>query len=171
MGFGDLKGARPWSHRIKLSRQARLSHTFTLTYTPEVNTFPPTEFLPVRLLRSLGSDRVPLPLLQVGLTRLGPSLTNSDVGSRSSPTESPESGGNGRAGAGLRRPRGRLLTFRQGAPSPLQFLDPSPPHHFPKPTATMGQHNWFSRSGNQICYGNRLEHWQKNQAALGDLGG
>ena len=60
--FGDLKGTRPWSHRIELGRQARLSRTFTLTYIPEFITFPPKEFLPVRPLRSLVSDQVPLPL-------------------------------------------------------------------------------------------------------------
>ena len=53
---GDLKDACPWRHRSKVGKQARPSHTFTLTYTPEVITFPPTEFLPVRPLRSPGSD-------------------------------------------------------------------------------------------------------------------
>ena len=66
--FGDIKGVLPLSHRIKLSRQAKLNCTFTLTYTPEVITFPPTEFLQMRPMRSLGSDRVPLPPLWVGRT-------------------------------------------------------------------------------------------------------
>ena len=106
--FGDLKGARPWSHRIELGRQVRRSRTFTLTYTPEIITFPPTEFLPVRPLRSPGSDQVPLPLLPVGPTTLGPSLTSSDIGSRSSPAKSPPVRREQRSGAGLGRPSGRL---------------------------------------------------------------
>ena len=76
--FGDLTGARPWSHRIELSRQARPSRTFTLTYTPEVATFPPTECLQMRPLRSPGSDQVPLPPLRVDRTEQNwvPGLTN-----------------------------------------------------------------------------------------------
>ena len=51
--------ATAWSHRIELGRQARLSHTFKFTYTSEVITFPPIEFLPVRLLKSQGVIRSP----------------------------------------------------------------------------------------------------------------
>ena len=89
--FGDLKGARPWSHRIELSRQAGPSRTFTLTYTPEVATFPPTEFLPVRPLRSPGNDQVPLPPLWVGWTGQNwvPGLPVFDLGSSASPAKSP----------------------------------------------------------------------------------
>ena len=41
-------------------------HTVTLTYTPEIITFPPTEFLPVRPLRFPGSDQVPPSTLASG---------------------------------------------------------------------------------------------------------
>ena len=75
---GDLKGTRSWSHRIELGKQARPSRTFTLTYTPEVMTFPPTECLQMRPLRSPGSDQVPLPPLWVDRTGQNwvPGLTN-----------------------------------------------------------------------------------------------
>ena len=55
--LGTLRGACLWSPRIELGRQTRPSCTFTLTYTPEVITFPPTEFLPVRSLKSEATER------------------------------------------------------------------------------------------------------------------
>ena len=99
----------------------------------------PQIFLPVRPLRSLGSDQVPLPSFWVGLTTLGPwpywfqhpvQVLTYKVSL--SPRRMREQ-------AGGRRPNRRLPKSRQDAHSPLRSLVPSPPSRFPKPVATMGQ--------------------------------
>ena len=107
----------------------------------------PHNFLPVRPLRSPGSDQVPLPAFWMALTGLGPQpywfrhrvqvLTYQVSLSTAGKTEQGQPG------------RLRVLPkIRQGSPS-LRFLAPSPPRPSPKPVATVGQRSWVSWSGNQ----------------------
>ena len=167
----DPKGTCLWSHRILLSRQVRPNRTFTFTYTPDVIIFPTRESLPVRLLKSWGVNRCPFhscewPWLDWPQPyRFWPS---GPVPHQPSLLVSGGNGGEVLAWMGQRR---RLPIFRQVAHSTLGSLIPVPPRCSPKLVATMSQHGWVSCSGNQICYGTRLEHWWKNQVALRDLGG